>query len=256
MIPPIEPYGPPEAAGASPWSSIAAGALLSGGFFGMLGGLGRKPKEPETKREKAAAALDELSCLYDDLESMTVDANCLLGSEAQGTTSPFNAETNALVGEIVLLRRRVLLTKARLHAFSIPKVRESLQKIAKEVEEAEAEVATILLMPDLTPEAEAAIKEASRDKSLTVQALSLPGAPHGLSVVADKAGISLERAHAALEALVAENLVARSATGFEWIGRRGPADREDAPAAKTDEQPKAEKPKKARKRRRRGGKKS
>lgn len=242
MIPPIKPYGPSEAAGASPWSSIAAGALLSGGFFGMLGGLGRKPKEPETKREKAAAALDELSCLYDDLESMTVDANCLLGSEAQGTTSPFNAETNALVGEIALLRRRVLLTKARLHAFSIPRVRESLQKISKEVEAAEAAVNAIISMPDVSPEEEAAIKQASRDKSLAVQALTLPGAPHGLSVVADKAGISLERAHAALEALVAENLVVRSAVGFEWIGRRSPADREVAPAPavepKTDEKPK------------------
>lgn len=242
--PPVAPFGK-EGAGSSPWSSLAAGALLGGGLYGILAGLGRKEREPETKREKAKAALDELAGLREDLESMTVDADCLLGSEAQGTIAPFNAEVNAMVGDILTLRRRVLLAKAKLHAFSIPKVRESLQRLTKEVEEAEADVAAILLMPDMTPEAEAALKQASKDKSLTVQALSIPGAPHGLSVIADKAGISLERAHAALEALVSENLVVRSAMGFEWVGRRGPEDR--APAA----EPKAEEKAKKRSRRRR-----
>ncbi len=232
--PPIAPFGSPEAAGASPWASILGGAGVFGAL-GMLGmGLGRKPKEPETKREKAAAALDELAGLHDDLESMTVDATCLLGSDGQGTTSPFNAETNALVGDIALLRRRVLLTKARLHSFSVPKVRESIQKLTKEVEKAEAAVVAILAMPDLSPEAEAAIKQASRDKSLVVQALSLPGAPHGLSVVADKAGISLERADVALTALVDEGLVARSAVGFEWTGRLGAASLEDVEKQKEE----------------------
>jgi len=183
------------------------------GLFGLMG-LGRKSREPETKREKAWAASKDLSEICRDLESMTVDADCLLGSEAQGTLSPFNAETNALIGEIALLRRRSLLARAKLHAFSFPKIKESLQKLAKEVEEAEAEVAEILAMPDLSLEEEAALKQAHLDKRLVSQALSI-GAPCSLASIARGAGVPVDRAVVALGALVAEGLVVADGDEFK-----------------------------------------
>jgi len=224
FIPPIIPSGTDGRPGVSPWAGAAFGGI---GMLGLLGmGLGRK-SEPQTKREKAWVAVQDLCDLRRALESMTADADCLLGSEAQSTISPFNAETNAMVGEIALLRRRVLIVKSRLHDFAVPKIKESLKKLADEVDAAEASVTKILAMPDVSLEDEAEAKQASRDKSRVVQALSLPGAPHIISVIAEASGVPVPRADVALQFLVNEGLVEDVGGAFKWIGLKAKDDVDD-----------------------------
>lgn len=180
----------------------------------------------ETKRERAIKAADNLAGLCDVLESMTRDAECLLGSEAQGTISPFNAEVNVAVGEIALLRRRAMIVKSRLHSIVFPRIQEDIKKIAAQVSEAEGRVTEILAMPDMSPEEEVVFKQTNKDKRFVMQALGGADEPSSVQAISELVGFSKERTTAALNLLIADGFVEVSGDGFKVKPR--PTDSEAA----------------------------
>lgn len=210
----------PPPSGESAWAGLGAMGAM-GGLMGLMGGLGRR-REPETKREKALAASETLSDLCDTLEDMTRNAECLIGSEAQGTISPFNADVNAVVGEIAVLRRRAMIVQARLHAITFPKIKDDLQKVTKKLEEAEAAVTQVLAMPDLTPEQEAEIKQVSKDKKLVIQALSMEDGARSFDEIVEDSGVPDERVRRALTSLVTDTLVEATNGGWRRASRKLP----------------------------------
>lgn len=208
-VPPF-PSGP----GVSSWAGLAGLGIMPA-LLGM-GRLGRR-RNPETKRERAQAVSNELSDLCDALESMTRNADCLVGSEAQGTLSPFNAEVNAVVAEIAVLRRRALLAKSRLHAWTFPKIKDDLKRLVQKLDDAESEAAQVLAMPDLTPEAEEALKQAAKDKRLVSQVLYFGSDPVAIQEIADKSGVPLPRASTAVLSLIADGHVEAVGEKFKRV---------------------------------------
>ena len=129
-------------------NNYGLGALVGGGLLAGLLAASAKRK-PATKLGRAEAASAELANLARDLEGMLADATCLLGDpEARATIEPFSAEVSAAVGEVLLLRRRALLARSRLHALAWPAVRRCGVRLAAAVAAREAEVEAILALPE------------------------------------------------------------------------------------------------------------
>lgn len=202
--------------GGGMWLGLAG--ILGAGLVGASKWGSKSRRDPETKTEKAHAVIQDLSDIGRELDSMSAGAECLLGTDAQETTSLFNPETAALLGKASLLRRRAMILKARLHRYSLAKGRELLEKYAEDLDAAEALVAEIVAMPDLTPEQEEAQRQVNADARLVIQAFSLGyGDESGMRRVAELAtntGLAAERVELALQNLLTRGLVKISGEGF------------------------------------------
>lgn len=204
----ITPPTPPE--GAAKDQGLGWAGMLGGlGLFGAMAGLGLgRTKKPKTKIQRACAESQRLSDLARALEDMLADGQVLLGTEGQGTLSTFNAEVNEIVGKIVLLRRRALLIRTKVHAMAFPKLKKDVAKFEAAIAASEKEVEAILALPDVSPEEELLVK----NKGLVVQALSIPGGPHALDAVVKATNLPVEQVKDALKDLLLSEVVTSKLT--------------------------------------------
>ena len=182
-------------------------AAFAGGIAGIVGAyglglLGSREKEPEHKEDKAWRVAQKLSDLIHIIDEVPVMASELVGTDGQDACSPFNAEVNARLAKLAVLRKRALLVLTKLYPLVKDRYDKSVSDIEHNVVSYEGGVAEILAMPTLTADEE----QARRDKRLVLQSLPF-NTPFALAEIIAMAGVPEDRVKTVLGALIIDGRV-------------------------------------------------